>query len=156
MFGALLFLAIIESLFVFSFQADHGGNHAGSHGATHRSHPPWLVNAPSDWDTLTANVLLEDVTSDPLALKKFAEFSDYHLARVDGFTDGEKVDALEHFFWGKKAGVALELGALDGSPGTRSMTYDYEDSFNWRRILVEGDPSYRFDTSLFQTAQFHS
>jgi len=37
----------------------------------------------------------------------------------------------------------MELGALDGSPGTRSMTYEFENSFNWRRILVEGDPQYR-------------
>ena len=150
MFGALLFLAIIESVFILSFQSDHGGNHAGSHGGAHRSHPQWLVNAPSDWDTQTTNVLLENVSNDPLELQKFVEFSDYHLARVDGFTDGEKVDALEHFFWGKKGGVALELGALDGSPGTRSMTYDYENSFNWRRILVEGDPSYRFVQYFFK------
>ena len=37
----------------------------------------------------------------------------------------------------------MELGALDGSPNTHSMTYDFEKSMGWRRILVEGDPSYR-------------
>ena len=28
-------------------------------------------------------------------------------------------------------------GALDGSPNTRSMTYEYEVSLGWKRILVD-------------------
>jgi FkbM family methyltransferase len=35
------------------------------------------------------------------------------------------------------------LGALEGSPNSRSMTYQYEQQMGWHRILVEGDPSYR-------------
>lgn len=37
----------------------------------------------------------------------------------------------------------MELGSLDGSPKTRSMTYDYEKYFGWNRILVDGNPIYR-------------
>jgi hypothetical protein len=37
----------------------------------------------------------------------------------------------------------MELGALDGSPKTRSMTYDYEKSFGWQRVLIDGNPMYR-------------
>ena len=61
---------------------------------------------------------------------------------------GEVVDALEHFFWGMKNGLAMEIGALDGSPHTRSMTTEYESQMGWSRILVEGDPSYREKVSL--------
>lgn len=31
----------------------------------------------------------------------------------------------------------FSLGALDGSPNTRSMTYEYEASLGWKRILVD-------------------
>lgn len=44
---------------------------------------------------------------------------------VDAFTDGEIVDSVEHFFWGMVNGTAMEIGALDGSPATRSMTHRY-------------------------------
>ena len=42
-------------------------------------------------------------------------------------------------------GIAIELGALDGHSDTRSMTYEYEKSLNWKRILIEGNPVYRDD-----------
>lgn len=106
--------------------------------------PSWLINLPEDW--MSANHegnVIDAIKAESNSSSQFEEFSDYHLARVDGFTDGEVVDALEHFFWGKKYGIAMELGALDGSPQTRSMTFDFEKSFGWRRILVEGNPTYR-------------
>jgi hypothetical protein len=84
-----------------------------------------------------------DIRGESVNMTKLVEFCDYHLARVDAFTDGEVVDALEHFFWGMNNGVAMELGALDGAPGTRSQTYEYEKNFGWKRILIEGNPSYR-------------
>lgn len=37
----------------------------------------------------------------------------------------------------------MELGALDGSPHTRSMTYEYEKSLGWKRILIDANPIYR-------------
>ena len=40
-------------------------------------------------------------------------------------------------------GVAIELGALDGTPNTNSMTYEYEKSLGWRRILIDANPTYR-------------
>lgn len=69
-------------------------------------------------------------------------------------TQGEVVDAVEKYFWGMHNGLAMEIGeftasiffatiltygkgALDGSPNTRSMTYEYEKSFRWKRILVD-------------------
>ena len=32
---------------------------------------------------------------------------------------------------------------MDGSPNTRSVTFDYEKVLGWKRILIEGDPKYR-------------
>lgn len=65
------------------------------------------------------------------------------LSKVSDMTDGESVDVLEHFFWGKRHGLAMELGALDGSDATHSMTVAYERSLNWVRILIDGNPEYR-------------
>ena len=56
---------------------------------------------------------------------------------------GEVVDVIEHYFWGIRNGLAMEIGALDGSPHTRSMTYEYEAQMDWKRIMVEGDPSHK-------------
>ena len=53
----------------------------------------------------------------------FGSAIDVALVHVDGFTDGEIVDSVEHFFWGQVNGTAMEIGALDGSPATRSMTH---------------------------------
>lgn len=86
---------------------------------------------------------LNDVRYNKTQMKKFDNFADTQLNYVDAFTDGEVVDALEHFFWGMENGLVIELGALDGSPKTRSMTYEYEKEFGWHRILIEGDPRYR-------------
>ena len=38
-------------------------------------------------------------------MKTFAQASDFYLGKTDGVTDGEMVDALEHFFWGQKGGL---------------------------------------------------
>ena len=59
---------------------------------------------------------------------------------TDRNTDGEVVDAIEHYFWGQTNGTAIELGALDGSPISRSMTHEYELSFGWKRILIDANP----------------
>ena len=113
-----------------------GGNHTGPH--TH-----WLVNYPRIFHDKQVNGLLEDIKNDTQAMNTFQSSIQYQLDRTDGFTDGEIVDALEHFFWGLKGGVAMELGALDGSPNTRSMTYEYEKSMGWRRVLIDANPLYR-------------
>ena len=46
----------------------------------------------------------------------------------------------EHFFWGVSNGVALELGASEGTDSSNSMTFSLEQRAQWRRILIEGDP----------------
>jgi hypothetical protein len=110
--------------------------------------PSWLVHFPDGFlnrSTIVSNGKLLEVIDDPVQMQIQKDFSDRNLAPVDGYTDGELVDALEHFFWGKKNGLSLELGALDGSPHTRSMTYAYQESLGWDRILVEANPTYRGD-----------
>lgn len=106
---------------------------------------PWLLNYPTDFHNRSSHLGdgLIDVRGDPDQVKQFDVLVGHYLPRVDGFTDGEVVDALEHFFWGQKHGLAIELGALDGSINTRSQTFEYEKILGWRRILVEGDPSYK-------------
>lgn len=105
--------------------------------------PNWLINSPPDFQPHIQRGVLLDVRSDPNNMTMYAETSDYWLLRTDAFTDGEVVDALEHFFWGMRNGLAMELGALDGSPNTKSMTHEYERVFGWKRILIEGNPHYR-------------
>ena len=70
---------------------------------------------------------------------------------------GEVVDAIEHFFWGVRNGIALELGALDGGYKTRSMTFEYEKNIAWKRVLVEADPVYRERVSelLIRSVEFN-
>ena len=89
--------------------------------------------------------VMKDVRQNETAMAGFAALSDEVLSKTDGWTDGEVVDAMEHFFWGMRDGLSIELGALDGSPHTRSMTYEYEKSLSWRRICVEGNPQFRND-----------
>lgn len=119
---------------------------AGNETPVHpdHGHPAWLVNCPPVFhersDTLGK---LLDVRNDPKNISFYETFSDYYLARTDAFTDGEVVDALEHFFWGMRNGLAMELGSLCGSSLSRSMTTEYELQLGWKRILIEGDPGYR-------------
>jgi hypothetical protein len=107
--------------------------------------PRWLINYPADFHTRSSHLGdgLLDVRNSSEQMKEFTNMVDFFLPRVDGYTDGEVVDALEHYFWGQRNGLVIELGALDGSPQTRSQTYEYEKSLGWRRILIEGDPQYK-------------
>mmetsp|Transcript_18261 Transcript_18261/g.30452 ORF Transcript_18261/g.30452 Transcript_18261/m.30452 type:complete len:331 (-) Transcript_18261:103-1095(-) len=54
-------------------------------------------------------------------------------------SDGEFIDASNHFFWNKTDGIAMELGAVDGIQ--LSETRPFVD-FGWNRILVEANPRY--------------
>ena len=117
--------------------------HSETDGSAPGSHAPWLINHPPHFHEFSKSSTLLDVRDVSENMTKFVEMSDYSLARTDSYSDGEVVDAIEHYFWGMRDGIAIELGALDGSPGTRSMTYEYEKTLNWRRILIEGNPSYR-------------
>lgn len=105
----------------------------------------WLVNSPRDFHNRSSHLGdgLIDVSADPEQMSHFEAIIKEYLPHLSGSADGEVVDALEHFFWGLKHGLAMELGALDGSAHTKSQTYEYEVMLQWRRILVEGDPAYR-------------
>jgi len=69
---------------------------------------------------------------------KFKVWLNETMPKVHPYSDGEDVDAVIHFFWGKRDGIVLELGALDGI--TFSESKNLED-LGWQRVLIEGDPS---------------
>jgi hypothetical protein len=93
-----------------------------------------IVRVPPDWFQMVATQSLNNSSVDEIVMKAMeASTGDVALAKLDHFCDGENIDALEHFFWGQTNGIAMEIGALDGSQETRSMTFDLEQSFGWRR-----------------------
>ena len=84
------------------------------HQRHHRQNivPIWEVNNPSFFNISNShnhNGELLDVRNDPSNITHFETISQWHLDRTDAFTDGEVVDAIEHFFWGKRNGIAMEL-----------------------------------------------
>jgi hypothetical protein len=104
-----------------------------------------IANEPSDWTTMIASRSVKNMRDDAATTALMNEATGLEaLSKVDGYVDGENVDVLEHFFWGQVDGIAMELGALDGTPTTRSMTYTLEAALGWRRVLIEGNPSYRY------------
>lgn len=107
-------------------------------------HGSWVLKYPHDFHNRTAHLgdKMEDVRRDHHELEHFKMFVDRTLPKVEALTDGEEVDAIEHYFWGQKQGLAIELGAMDGSAKTKSQTIDMEKVFGWRRILIEGNPSF--------------
>lgn len=126
-------------------------HHSGAHDI-----PSWLINLPPSFAPRNSSSMphqhqhshqplghLVDVRGSKENMTVFEQLIETSLPPIDAFTDGEIVDALEHFFWGMRDGLAMELGALDGSPNTRSMTVEYEKSLGWKRILIEGNPRYK-------------
>jgi len=111
--------------------------------------PNWLINIPPEFERRRNNSNLRrfevtDMHTDgktPM-LVHLGELLDERIKHVDAFTDGEFVDVMEHFFWGKRRGISMELGALDGTSRTKSQTVEMED-FEWKRILIDGNPKYR-------------
>ena len=88
-----------------------GHDHEHEHEHDHNS--KWLVNDPISFyesPGIGPHGILLDVRNDSEQQKWFSSFSDFNLARTDGFTDGETTDSVEHFFWGQRNGVAMELG----------------------------------------------
>ena len=127
------------------------GTGGGAHPA-HPAHPDniigiprWLINHPPAFHNHHLNGRpLEDITNNATAMVSYqSTIQDQLDQHTDRGVDGEVVDALEHFFWGLQGGIAMELGALDGTPNTHSMTYEYEKSMGWRRILIDANPTYR-------------
>jgi hypothetical protein len=105
-----------------------------------------IANEPDDWSKMLASQKMKNCTTstDKKFIKQFEEsVGNKGLDEIDDFVDGEIIDVLEHFFWMFTDGIAMEIGALDGSYNTRSMTQELEAKYGWRRILVEGNPMYR-------------
>jgi hypothetical protein len=103
--------------------------------------PSWIVNYPRVFFTRLPTS--RDVRNNPDEMKSFVDF---YNAAINGpmvGVDGENVDVVEHFFWGLKDGVSIELGALDGSVGEGSMTYELYGKLNWNRIIIEADPVHK-------------
>jgi hypothetical protein len=126
--------------------------------------PQWLVNVPPEFERRRNNTNLArfaptDILSAPgydknvAAINHMQDILVNRKKTVNGFVDGELIDALEHFFWGLKGGIAIEIGALDGTWKTHSQTEDLED-FGWKRILVEGNPKWRNDLVKNSPAAF--
>jgi hypothetical protein len=103
------------------------------------SYPKWILNSPASFRYTSANAIV-DVRNDKSKMDAAESFSAELLKSGFPSSDGESVDSLEHFFWGMEGGVAIELGALDGTKSRNSVTYGYEEMFGWRRILIEGNP----------------
>lgn len=115
-----------------------------------QAYPNWLVNIPPEFEKRWNNTNLDRFkaseihpsSSGKLYMQHMEDILQDRRTKVNGYVDGEFVDALEHFFWGVKGGIALELGALDGTAKTYSQTVDLEE-FGWKRILIDGSPIYK-------------
>ena len=110
----------------------------------------WLVNYPDNFHGHSVSLGDSMVLANEKQMGAFDKVIKDSLATVNLAADGEIVDALEQFFWGQTHGLAIELGALDGTPTTQSQTYELEKSLGWKRILVEGNPKHR-DMLYFQS-----
>lgn len=112
--------------------------------------PTWIVNIPTSWkfdSSLQSGFgKLTNRTDSNDTIFNFQRTCLNELLKQRNGTDYETVDALEHFFWGQQDGVSLELGALDGTEESESVTSIYEKKLGWKRILIEGNPCYK--TSL--------
>ena len=140
----VFFVILVTVIHIYSSLAslDADGNR-DTKPSNHMEKTPWLVNNPASFHE--SKVVMRDMREDSASMATFSGIIDKLLPTVNSYTDGEVVDALEHFFWGMRDGLAIELGALDGHPDTKSMTHEYEKSLNWKRILIEGNPTYRND-----------
>jgi len=101
--------------------------------------PSWLINNPQYFYDRSYDGAMLDVRDDPVQMAEFERLATDYVWNLA--TDYEVVDALEQYFWGQRNGLCIELGATGGGLDTHSQTYDYEQRFGWRRILVEGNPN---------------
>ncbi len=108
---------------------------------SHNRSADWVVHAPLPFreGKYRGNQIIDSRDS-PFTPKLTEIYYQTALQDAHGSTDGESVDIIDHFFWGYRGGIALELGSLDGTPMTHSMTYWMEHLLDWKRILVEANP----------------
>jgi len=70
---------------------------------------PWIVNVPRDWHKQGSHHHRHHL-HDTDNITKFDEYIRHQLTALpDISSDGENVDVLEHFFYGKTHGVALVI-----------------------------------------------
>jgi hypothetical protein len=99
----------------------------------------WLLSNPQ-WH-ITSDLLSSRPQQSESKLKSFDNITDSALLTVMGTSDGETIDALEHFFWNMYDGISIEMGALDGTSVTGSQSAIMEE-FYWKRILIEANPKF--------------
>ena len=61
------------------------------------------------------------------------------VRRASKSQNGEETYAYEHFFFGRKGGVFLEMGGRDGVRGSNTLAL--EKVLGWNGVLIEGSPS---------------
>ena len=84
----------------------------------------WLVNYPDKFHGHSVSFGDSMVLSNEEQKDVFVNVVKDSLAILKSAADCEIVDAVEQFFWGQTRGLAIELGALDGTPATQSQTYE--------------------------------
>jgi hypothetical protein len=111
----------------------------------HRNHrnltelPSWVKNCPSDF--AAGKYMKDNSVKRPENVHLFHKvYQKVVMNDISPASDGESLDAVEHFFWNVKKGVVIELGAIDGTPISGSMTYWMERILQWKRILIEANP----------------
>eukprot|EP01040_Poterioochromonas_malhamensis_P008995 gene8995-9739_t len=112
-----------------------------SHHVHHDNDTDWIINLPEAFEKgqLLDNQII-DTRSYPYTARLSDEYYRIALQDTHNANDGESIDIIDHFFWGFREGIVLEMGALDGTPATHSMSYWLEHIFNWKRILIEANP----------------
>ena len=150
----LVFHFYLLHVVLFAFVFGNNSNHHHKHGlgkplVTNHKHGIHHVKGnssvytPKDW---------MDVFHDHQTVVTFVPDDGSHDAEISIFKDimsgsSERsplvVEAVEKYFWGLRRGIALEIGARDGSNYTGSPTFSLESLLGWRRILVDGNWNYR-------------
>lgn len=103
-----------------------------------------MIDFPADWPNgfhvnatmYAAPSMRQWISAASSLLKQDRLYCSQHAA-----TDCEASDALQLLFWGRKGGVALELGGLDGK--RHSQTALLAEALGWRRIIIEAGVAYR-------------
>ena len=99
-----------------------------------------MIDFPADWPNglcvqqCAAPSMRQWISAASSLLKRDRLCCSQHAA-----TDCEASDALQLLFWGRKGGVALELGGLDGK--RHSQTALLAEALGWRRIIAQAWPT---------------
>lgn len=107
--------------------------------------PTWVV-------TSTDFTQKKDFRDSATILKAFdEEIAHFPTGTGSGATDHEDRDLFRNVLYGMVNGIALEIGALDGTNKTESQTVLLE-KFGWKRILIEANPMFREKLSQQQNS----